>query len=282
MRKTTAVTLVVCLALAVVGLAYWGMAGLAKTRGQVYVGAKKAAAAPAPKPAPMSVDVPILVYHNIVTALPPHLKPADAFYYVTQDGLRRELRYLQEQGYEPTTFAALAAHFKDGAPLPQKPVIVSFDDGRISQWQLAKPVLDELNFKATFFIFTNAPDRNANYFTWDEIRALDKAGYEIGSHTRLHQYLTKQDNVHLESELAGSQADFKKQLGHPVAAIAYPFGLEDERVRAATSAAGYVAARALHHELAVSGDRLLDLPGYLANDDFERFKAVLAGKFINR
>jgi peptidoglycan/xylan/chitin deacetylase (PgdA/CDA1 family) len=249
--------------------------------GPVFWAGKRAEPA-APRVLPGKAVVPVLVYHNVRPESPAGLSSVDRQYDVTPADLREQMAYLKEQGFTPISFAALAAHLREGAPMPEKSVVISFDDGRRNQLENALPILDELGLKATFFVFTNAPDRNPNYFTWDEIRSLEAAGHEIGSHTRLHAYLTKADDETLVEELEGSQSDFEENLGHRVAAIAYPFGLSDDRVIAAASSAGFSVGRGLRHDVEVTAGGLMDVPGYIVTGNLDYLKKILAGEIVSR
>lgn len=274
------------LALVGVIIAAVGLLAAAKLGGwQLNHSAGQSAVASAPVPAAVvpPVDVPILVYHNVRPTPARKLSAADAQYEVTPQEFLAQMTYLKDHGFTPVSFAALGARLaKADAPWPAKPVIVSLDDGRRSQLENAVPILDKLGIKATFFIFTNAPDRNSNYFTWDEIKKLEADGQEIGSHTRLHQYLTKLDDTTLAAELEAPQADFEKYLGHRVQTVSYPFGLVDDRVRAASAQAGYTLGRALHHRVAITAAEKLDLPGYIATGDIKKFQEIMNGAMANR
>jgi peptidoglycan/xylan/chitin deacetylase (PgdA/CDA1 family) len=81
--------------------------------------------------------------------------------------------------------------------------------------------------------------------SWPELKRLEEAGWEIGSHTRTHPHLTTLDDDALAEELRGSRAACERALGHRVTSIAYPYGEVDERVMRATVAAGYVAGAGL-------------------------------------
>lgn len=228
------------------------------------------------------VRVPILVYHHVRPDLPKNLRPGDGIYFVKPAEFAAEMGYLKDNGFHPVTFAALVNYFRSGAALPPHPVIISLDDGLASQWQYAFPILQADGLTATFFIFTNAPGRNPDYLTWEQIKRMDEAGNAIASHTRLHPYLTKATDANLVSELVGSRQDLEKHLGHPVSVLAYPFGLADSRVWAATAQAGYVAARALHHRVVISATDLLDLPGYIMTGNLSYFKRVVTGEEENK
>jgi peptidoglycan/xylan/chitin deacetylase (PgdA/CDA1 family) len=95
---------------------------------------------------------------------------------------------------------------------------------------------------------TWSPEIEAEYadgliMTWDQIRALARAGMDIESHTRTHRVLQTLDDAALHSELAGSRADLEAQLGRPVRAVAYPVGRRIgrglQRIRRALATAGY-------------------------------------------
>lgn len=78
--------------------------------------------------------------------------------------------------------------------------------------------------------------------TWDDVRALRRAGMDIGSHTRTHRVLQTVPNEQLADELAGSRSDLEAQLGEPILTVAYPVGRPVAKIpaiRAAVVEAGY-------------------------------------------
>ncbi|HTM67837.1 MAG TPA: polysaccharide deacetylase family protein [Candidatus Binatia bacterium] len=229
---------------------------------------------PAP-PVPAGPDelaVPIIVYHNIRAENEPHRR-VDEPYFVTPAQLEAELAFLQASGYASVSFDDLIAAF-DGRPLPAKPIVISFDDGRDNQYGTAFPLLARHGFKATFFVFTNAIGR-PGYMTWDQLRAMRDAGMAVGSHTVYHPYLKKADDETLRREVVDSKAKIEAELGVPVTAFAYPFGLYDERVTAAVRDAGYLAGRGLRHADDVRADGLFELPGHIAVGDLKAFRRML-------
>jgi peptidoglycan/xylan/chitin deacetylase (PgdA/CDA1 family) len=82
---------------------------------------------------------------------------------------------------------------------------------------------------------------NQLIMTWDQVRAMERAGMSIESHTRTHRVLETLDDDALRDELAGSRQDLERELGHPIEAIAYPVGrrIQGARIRAALADAGY-------------------------------------------
>jgi peptidoglycan/xylan/chitin deacetylase (PgdA/CDA1 family) len=176
---------------------------------------------------------------------------------VTPAALDAQLARLAKRGYVGATFSELVA-----SPEPrQRTVAVTFDDNYRSVLELAKPILDRHGFVGTLYVPTDwvgdarpmtwpGIDRwlgteyepELHSLTWDELRALDAAGWEIGSHTCTHPHLTTLDDEQLRHELVTSKAKLEAELGRPCTSLAYPYGDWDERVHAAARDAGYTAA----------------------------------------
>lgn len=94
---------------------------------------------------------------------------------------------------------------KDLEPIPDKLVILTFDDSSKSHFTIARPLLLKYRFNATFFI-TEGWDFATNkkdYMTWEEIRQLDRDGFEIGNHTRDHLAITDATERQLSEQLQG-------------------------------------------------------------------------------
>lgn len=139
---------------------------------------------------------------------------------------------------------------------------VTFDDAYRSVARVI-PVLERLGVPATVFACPSyaqggrplavpelaaeaarLPDELAT-MNWEQLRELAESGIEIGSHTSTHAHLTRLDADQLERELRESKQWLEDELGRPCSYLAYPYGEEDARVRAAAQAAGYEAAFAL-------------------------------------
>jgi peptidoglycan/xylan/chitin deacetylase (PgdA/CDA1 family) len=80
---------------------------------------------------------------------------------------------------------------------------------------------------------------------WEQLRAVAETGFEVGSHTVTHAHLTELSDRELQRELVDSRAQMEDELGRPCRYLAYPYGEEDDRVRAGAKAAGYTAAYSL-------------------------------------
>jgi peptidoglycan/xylan/chitin deacetylase (PgdA/CDA1 family) len=225
-------------------------------------------------------DVLVLCYHAVSEEWPAPLS-------VTPDGLREQLGLLVERGYRGVGFVEAVT-----SPPAPKTVAVTFDDAFRSVLERARPILDELGLTATLFVPTDFPEQpdapmrwpgidqwlggehesELRPMSWDEVRSLADAGWEIGSHTKSHPRLPGLVDSELERELEDSRLILEERLGRPCPGLAYPYGDHDARVAEAAGRAGYTAAGTLP----VRFDRpdALRWPrvGVYHDDDLRRFR----------
>jgi peptidoglycan/xylan/chitin deacetylase (PgdA/CDA1 family) len=224
--------------------------------------------------------VPILIYHSIRPYIPTDTKGARRWI-ATPETLDAELSWLRDHGYTSVTFDALAAHVQNGAPLPPRPIIISFDDDWQSQYVNAVPLLRTYGFKATFFVWVRAVGR-AHHMTWDEIRELDVEGMEIGCHTLTHLILPKlKSDDQLRREIVAAKDMIEARIGHPVTSLAYPFGQYDERVVAAAREAGFTTARSTWPGVFHTKDGLLSLTSLIRTEKTESLVDTLSRHFAH-
>ncbi len=218
--------------------------------------------------------VPILIYHSIRPWEPSDSKGARRWIASPQT-LEAELGWLKDHGYTSVSFEALAAHLERGAPLPPRPVIISFDDDWQSQYVNAVPLLRRYGFTATFFIWVRAVGR-AHHMSWDEIQELDAEGMEIGCHTMTHLFLTKlKSDEQLRREIVSAKDLIEAHVRHPVTTLAYPFGQYDERVVAAARAAGFTTARSTWPGVVHTADGILSLTGVIRTETAAALETTL-------
>jgi peptidoglycan/xylan/chitin deacetylase (PgdA/CDA1 family) len=171
---------------------------------------------------PGTVKCPILLYHRIaVPAIPNE-------YYVSPDNFRAQMQALKDWGYTPITTSLLVRAIKEGVPLPLRPVIISFDDGDISVYTDAFPVMREFGFVGVIYLVANRLNVDG-YMRPEQIQALAQAGWEVGSHSMTHANLTASDTL-TAMEIIDSRALLEASLGLPVATFAYPFGAQNEAI----------------------------------------------------
>jgi peptidoglycan/xylan/chitin deacetylase (PgdA/CDA1 family) len=116
---------------------------------------------------------------------------------------------------------------------------VTFDDGHISNLDLALPLLQAHDLTAKFFVTVGWTGRRAGYLGWQDLRALRDAGHQIGAHGWSHRFLTQCGDEDLKRELLTSRLVLEDKLGIEVTSMACPGGRYDRRVISACRTAGY-------------------------------------------
>lgn len=104
---------------------------------------------------------------------------------------------------------------------PIRAAIITFDDGMLSQYTYAKPILDKYNFKATFYIICNSVDKE-NRMNWNNIQTLEDEGHEIGSHSMNHQRLGQLSNNEMKYEIIESKRCLENK-GFNVTSFSFPY-----------------------------------------------------------
>src|SRR3954452_10562098 len=196
------------------------------------------------------MPVPILMYH-VVTEAPPHA--ANAQLWVAHATFAAEMQALRVAGYHAITLRQAFDAWQHGGPLPRKPVVVSFDDGYLSQYRYARPVLRKLGWPGVL----NLELRNlgAGGISEHEVRVLLADGSQLDSHTLTHPDLTTVPDAQLRRELAGSRHELRRRFGARVAEFfCYPSGRYDARVIAAVRAAGYRGATTVDEGLGTGNE----------------------------
>ena len=203
--------------------------------------------------------VPILMYHYI-SAPPPDADELRRDLSLPPESLAAQLAYFREAGYTTITFYDLALHLQRGAPLPAKPLILSFDDGHKDHFANAFPLLQEYGFIGTFFPITGFADEGRpEYLSWDDIRAMGAAGMEIGTHSYSHPDLRGQTVDFLVWQSLGPKQAVEERTGKPVTAFCYPLGYYDEQVMAVIRSAHYWTGITTRQGVRHTSDGMLEL-----------------------
>jgi peptidoglycan/xylan/chitin deacetylase (PgdA/CDA1 family) len=185
--------------------------------------------------------VPILCYHNIgVQAKGRLLMAASAF--------EEQMRYLKREGYHVITLKQFLEYTALRQQLPRKTVVLTFDDGWKSFKEFAYPILKELGFPATLFIYTDFIGARIA-LSWPELKDLAQEGFDIEAHSKTHEDMRKKPSEseedykrRMQAELVTPLATFQQRIGQSPKIIAYPYGSHDDGVVKRTREAGYIAA----------------------------------------
>lgn len=186
---------------------------------------------------PGEVTVPILLYHHVGTS------DLNSRYYIAPEVFERQMRQLKNWGCQTITAAQLADVIQHGGGLPERPVVITFDDGDLDVYENAFPILKELGFVATMYVVASYMDQ-PNFINTDQLKTLAKAGWEIGSHSSNHADLTLNYNLFYQ-ELYQSREIIEAAVGVEVRTFAYPYGRVDPTVLAKTRDYGYTAGMGL-------------------------------------
>jgi peptidoglycan/xylan/chitin deacetylase (PgdA/CDA1 family) len=149
------------------------------------------------------------------------------------------LHVLDKDGSLAIDNASLTAIPDDS--FPQAMVTLAFDDGRTSQFNYARPILNASGLKATYAIITKA-DGDGDVMSWAEIMTLYREGNEIAAHSRTHPDLTAIPLAQLKDEIAGSYRDLARRGMTPTTFV-YPYGTMDSKAERLVRGAGFSGAR---------------------------------------
>jgi peptidoglycan/xylan/chitin deacetylase (PgdA/CDA1 family) len=180
-----------------------------------------------------SDGVPILAYHQ-VSSLP-------EVYSIDAVEFEQQMQYLAEHGYTAISLAELFAAGKSGTKLPSKPIIISFDDGYEDNYQTALPIMEKYHLKGTVFVIAGQVGQT-EYMSWEQLKAAQARGMEIGSHTLNHVALNEISPAEQLNELVRSKQMLEAKLGCPVQFLAYPYGQYNSSTIATLQQAGYSGA----------------------------------------
>lgn len=183
-----------------------------------------------------TVQVPILMYHHVSDKL-------NTRYAITLSTFRAQMAILHDQGYQTVSVSQLADVIRAGGSLPAKPVVITFDDGYLDTYANAFPIMEEFGFTGTVYIITSTLEEGQTYGYMQaaQLKALVRAGWEIGSHSVTHTNL-KETKLGVGNEMRQSKAALEKLLGISVHTFSYPYAVSTEAIRARAEAAGYDSA----------------------------------------
>ncbi|WP_199821094.1 polysaccharide deacetylase family protein [Selenomonas massiliensis] len=180
---------------------------------------------------------PILEYHMVTEHPSPDAKP----YVVPPEDFAAQLDDLAAQGYTTITPQDYARARKGKQQLPEKPIILTFDDGYEDNWRVVLPMLEERGMKAAFYMVTNKIGQ-PGYLTWDNLFDLERHGMEIGGHTANHLPLTTLSPEQQRDELRLSKLMLEWRGLKTIYSFSYPNGAYDDGIVAMLEEEQYLTA----------------------------------------
>jgi peptidoglycan/xylan/chitin deacetylase (PgdA/CDA1 family) len=180
---------------------------------------------------PGEVVAPILLYHHIAEKTPP------SRYFLPPQVFEQQILSLQRWGYTVIPLSLLATAIQEGAMLPPKPVVITFDDGYKDVFKQAFPILQQYGYVGAVYPIVKQIGTRG-YMDGADLKQLAEAGWEIGSHSWTHTSL-RSSTVNLEHEIVDSRKEIKDLLGLPVLSFSFPYGLTSKYVTKQVKEANY-------------------------------------------
>ncbi len=226
-------------------------------------------------------QIPIINYHKIEvqTDIGVTTRHPDQFL--------KDMTYLAENNFTPITFYDLTQE----KTIFQNPIIITFDDGYESIFELARPILNELGFRAVVFVplhflgkyndwDVQFGSRKYKHMSAQQIKQMSLEGFEIASHGLQHVPFTSLDSVPLSEELSQSKLQIESICNTEVVSICYPFGRFDQRIIQAVKDAGYqYGLGSLYYKKLSEQDKRWALPRfniYRFDTDFDFSRKITA------
>ncbi len=183
--------------------------------------------------------VPVFMYHDI-------LPEKEVFFDVTVKELEQHFQLIKEQGLTPISYDQLVTHLRTGLPLPEKPIVLTFDDGYGGHYEYVYPLLKKYGYPAVFSVYTSNMGKNTGrtHVSWEQLKEMAADPLvTIASHSVTHpKDLRLLSDEQLKMEIEQSKQILEAQLGIAIRYFTYPEGKYDQRVAKAVEKAGYLSA----------------------------------------
>lgn len=225
--------------------------------------------------------VPIVMYHNI-------LPKKEVLSDVTPEELEANFALMKSKGVTPISLDRLIIHLRTGSPLPEKPILLSFDRGYEAHYEYVYPLLKKYKYPAVFSVYVKNMGINTSHshVTWEQLKIMAADSLvTIAAHSQTHPAdLTALSDEEVISKVVKSKKILEKNLGESIRYFTYPTGKNDARVRKLVSEAGYIAALAMDdadEKFAGESENLLAIQRFSQSRLEELVDKASGGKPIN-
>ena len=198
----------------------------------------------------------ILLYHHVADDTPGSTSVSPATF-------AAHLRHLERHDYRVVPLSRIIQALNERAPLPERAVVITFDDAYRSVYTQAAPMLERYGYPYAIFVSTGYIDGGlGNYMTWQQLRELEDRGAEIGNHSRTHDHYLHRPTPEspaawrqrIRTDIRAAQQRLDEQLERPLPALAYPYGEFSPALTAIAAELGYTAFGQQSGAVAVSSD----------------------------
>jgi peptidoglycan/xylan/chitin deacetylase (PgdA/CDA1 family) len=228
--------------------------------------------------------IPILMYHSISEHASEKFRP----FTLSPALLGEQLAYLREHGYTPITVSQFIAAQHTHQAMPERPVILTFDDGFADFFSEALPVLQQYHFPATLYIATayvngtsqwlkRSGESSRRMLTWEQVREISACGIECGAHSHHHLQLDTLSYMEAYEEICSSKQLLEMQLEKPVLSFAYPHGYHSMAVKQIVRSSGFTSACTVKYTMSSTASDPFALPRLFVSADtnVEKLEALL-------
>lgn len=153
-----------------------------------------------------------------------------------------QMDYLVENGYTSISPEELYKGLNGEISLPEKSVLITFDDGYVDNYTNAFPILKYYGLKATIFVIPALVSKDVRYLTWEQLQEMEQSGVTVQSHTLNHRKLEELPDDEIRAELLNSKLILEENLGHAVEFLAYPTGTYNLHIAGIARDCGYKGA----------------------------------------
>ena len=220
--------------------------------------------------------IPILMYHSVDYEKGNNLR-------IPKEKLREQMKYLKDNGFTTLTLEEVYDFMINNTPVPQKSVVLTFDDGYVDNYTNAFPILKEFGLKATVFVITSGVDNHRLTLTLEQCKEMDAYGIDIQPHTVNHEELDKLSYDKQLETLKQSKDFLDKGINKNCKFIAYPFGKYNDDTIKAAKAAGYALGLRMTGGWAQKQDGIYTLRRIYIGGDYslETFKNKITSVYRN-
>ncbi|MCY6370996.1 polysaccharide deacetylase family protein [Clostridium ganghwense] len=213
--------------------------------------------------------IPVLMYHSIGFEKDNPVR-------LPVKNLEKQMKYLKDNNYTTLSLDEVYDYFQNNKPIPEKSIVLTFDDGYLDNYTKLYAVMKKYEFKGTIFVITKAINNEKDYLTSKQLKELENNNLSIESHTACHENLSELSYDKQLKTLKNSKEFLEKTLNKKVKYIAYPYGKYNKDTLKAVKEAGYVMAFTTDGKWSDKSDGILTLDRVYVSGFFDM------DTFINR
>jgi peptidoglycan/xylan/chitin deacetylase (PgdA/CDA1 family) len=208
--------------------------------------------------------IPVIMYHDVV----PERTARSQWFDCSAAEFEEQMQKIAAEGYTPISITDLYLHLTAGKEVPERSIVLTFDDNYQGFYENAWPILKKYSFPAAMFVHTGFVGNSTGdhpKMTYDTLRELVKDPlFTVGSHTITHpDDLSQLASFEQERELSESKAELEQQLGLTVDFLAYPNGKSNEATQELSRAAGYKMSFSIDNGLAEESPSIMCVSRYI-------------------